>query len=116
MNAIVKASLFIMAGMGGTWIVREATDVYGGSAASGLMQAQPAAKPPAGAPPAAQPAGTPPAVQQISREEMEEELRKAQAAIAAGGARGSAKADGNSEFRPTKPLPADLPVALPSDI
>lgn len=107
MNAIAKASLFIMVGMGGTWIVREATDAFAGGTASGLMQSQAEA---------AQAATKPSAVQPISREEMEEELRKAQAAIAAGGASGPAKSESNREFRPTKPLPADLPIALPSDI
>jgi hypothetical protein len=106
-NVIAKASLFIMAGMGATWIVREATDVFGGGPASRLTQTGPAN---------AQPAGTPSEVKPISREEMEAELRKAQAAIAAGGAPESAKGEGSREFRPTKPLPADLPVALPSDI
>jgi hypothetical protein len=106
-NVIAKASLFVMAGMGATWVVREATDAFGGGPASSLTQAEPAAT---------KPAGTPTEVKPITREEMEEELRKAQAAIAAGGAAETAKSEGTKEFRPTKPLPADLPVALPSDI
>jgi hypothetical protein len=106
-NVIAKASLFVMAGMGATWVVREATEVFGAGPASRLTQAQDSA-------PA--PAGNPPAVKPITREEMEEELRKAQAAIAAGGAAKGSNSGETQEFRPTKPLPADLPVALPSDI
>jgi hypothetical protein len=107
MNIIAKASLFIMAGMGATWVVREATDGFGGGPASRLVQAQESTPPAAGG---AQ------VVKEISREEMEEELRKAQGAIAAGEPGQGAKTDETREFRPTKPLPADLPVALPSDI
>jgi hypothetical protein len=107
MNVIAKATLFIMAGMGATWVAREATDVFGVGPASHLTQTQERA-------PA--PAGNAPAVKPITREEMEEELRKAQAAIAAGGAARGPNSGETKEFRPTKPLPADLPVALPSDI
>jgi hypothetical protein len=108
-NVIAKASLFIMAGVGATWVAREATDAFGGGTVSHLNQAQTRDS----APP---PAGHPPEVKPITREEMEEELRKAQAAIAAGGAARGADSAETKEFRPTKPLPADLPVALPSDI
>ena len=107
MNVIAKASLFIFAGMGATWVVREATDGFGGGSASQLVQAQQATPPSAGGAPA---------VKEISRQEMEEELRKAQAAIAARAGGQGEKSGETQEFRPTRPLPADLPVALPSDI
>jgi hypothetical protein len=42
---------------------------------------------------------------------MEAELKRAQQELGEGG-----KDDELREFRPTKPLPADMPIALPSDI
>jgi hypothetical protein len=49
----------------------------------------------------------------MSREEMEEELRRAEAEISG---QGAGKDAGPGEFRPSRPLPADLPISLPSDI
>ena len=108
--AIVKAGLLIVAALGSTWVAREATGVLlGMPQPQTLMQSgqeQPAAGTPGGQ------ATPPPApVPEMSREEMDAELRRAQAEIS-----GGAKESELKEFRPTKPLPADLPVALPSDI
>jgi hypothetical protein len=62
-------------------------------------------------------ADSPPEVPGVTREEMEEELRRAEAEIA--GAEASAQAGAQTgepgEFRPSRPLPADLPIDLPSD-
>lgn len=105
---VIKAGLLIAAALGSTWVAREATGtLFGIPAPQTLMQTeQPAAQPPAGG---ATTAPTP--VPEMSREEMDAEFRRAQAEIAGGGKETELK-----EFRPTKPLPADLPVALPSDI
>ena len=107
MNVVTKAAFFVIAGMGGTWVAYEATGIFSPpTAGSRLTQTREQTRGPAGAPaPAA------PVVRQLSKEEVEEELKKAQEAMSKGGTTEELK-----EFRPTKPLPADLPVALPSDI
>ena len=108
---ILKVALVVMVGFGSTWVARAATDVLLGVRAPATMRvhaenAQPAAGPAATEQPAARPV-----VPEMSREEMEAELRHAQAEL------GEKKStDDLREFRPTKPLPADLAVALPSDI
>jgi hypothetical protein len=48
---------------------------------------------------------------EMSREEMDAELKRAEAQIS-----GAGRDTELREFRPTKPLPADLAIALPSDI
>lgn len=107
---IVKVGLVVMAGLGSTWVARAATDALLGvrGPAATLVQA-PAAPPATG--PAASGESPPPVVPEMSREEMDAELRRAQAELS-----GAKNQDELREFRPTKPLPADLPVALPSDI
>jgi hypothetical protein len=103
---ILKVALVMAAGLGSTWAARVTTDtLLGAPAATSLVQAaqQPA---PAGGPP------SPPAVPEMSREEMEAELKRAQREISGGPARDEEL----REFRPTRPLPADLAIALPSDI
>jgi hypothetical protein len=55
-------------------------------------------------------ADTPSPVPEMSREEMEAELKRAQQELA------GKPDDEMREFRPSKPLPADLPIALPSNI
>jgi hypothetical protein len=107
---IVKVGLVVMAGLGSTWVARAATDALLGvrEPVATLVQA-PDAQPVAG--PAAADKPAPPAVPEMSHEEMEAELRRAQAELS-----GAKNTDELREFRPTRPLPADLPVALPSDI
>lgn len=105
---IVKVGLVVAAALGSTWAARAVTGVPGAPApAAALVQAAEPGPAPAGGASGAQP----PAVPDMSREEMEEELRRAQAEMAGGG-----REQGLDEFRPSKPLPADLPIALPSDI
>jgi hypothetical protein len=109
---ILKAGLVIAAALGSTWVAREATEsVLGVTQAQALVQAAEPRQPPGGAttPPAA-PQSSSPAVPQISEKEIEEELRRAKAEI-------SGKPAGDmDEFRPTKPLSADIAIALPSDM
>jgi hypothetical protein len=58
---------------------------------------------------AAQESGEPPeSVEQLSQEEMDAEMERIEEALG--------ESDEVVEFIPTKPLAADLPVALPSDI
>jgi len=104
---ILKIGLVIAAGLGSTWAAREATEFLGMPAPQRFVQAP--ADEGAGAAGAGEAAA--PAVPELSREEMDEEFQKAQAEI-----RGGDKEAELREFRPTKPLPADLPIALPSDI
>ena len=89
---IVKVGLVVMVGLGSTWVARAATDALRDVVSSA-------------------PAPAPPVMPEMSREEMDAELRRAQAEI-----NGTKNPDELREFRPTRPLPADLPVALPSDI
>ena len=111
---ILKVVLVMMAGLGSTWVARATTDaLLGPSTASALVQAtaaQPDATPPAAGPTPGSSPG-PPVVPEMSREEMEAELERARAE------RGGARNEGDlREFRPTRPLAADLAIALPSDI
>ena len=106
MHFATKAGFLIMAGMGATWVAYEASDAFLAPSVSRLTQAT-------GAAPA--PAATTPPIKQLSKEELEEELKKAQAAMSEAGSK-DVSPDEIREFRPTKPLPADLPVSLPSDI
>lgn len=108
---IFKVGLVMAAGLGSTWAARTVTDAWLGPqpAAAALAQvpaAEPAA-PAGGAGGAAAPAKPP----ELSREELDAELRRAQAELA-----GKPSADELKEFRPSKPLAADLAIALPSDI
>jgi hypothetical protein len=100
---ILKIGLVIAAGLGSTWAARVSTDALLSPAM--LTQAEePGAA--TGTPSA------PAAIPEMSREEMEAELKRAQDGIS-----GSPVQDaGLREFRPTRPLPADLAIALPSDI
>jgi hypothetical protein len=60
-----------------------------------------------------QPEGAPPDVKELSQEELDAEMRRMDEVLgeSSPGESGEVK-----EFIPTKPLAADLPVALPSDI
>ncbi len=102
---IIKVGLVIAAGLGSTWMARETTEaLFGVSAPRQYLQAQED-----GAAGGAE--QTTPAVPEMSREEMDKEFREAQAQMGGGGKEAELR-----EFRPTRPLPADLPIALPSDI
>lgn len=111
---VFKVGMVIAAGLGSTWMAREATEaLFGVPRPQFLLQAEQPDREPAAqdaAASGAQPAAAP-AVPELSREEMEAELRRAQAEL---GAR--PKDEELREFRPTRPLPADLGIALPSDI
>lgn len=105
---IVKIALVMAAGLGSTWAARVTTDaLLGGAPAQTLVQA--AEQGESGTPQGAAP--SPPAIPAMSREEMDAELKRAQAEISGAGRDAELR-----EFRPTKPLPADLAIALPSDI
>ncbi len=108
---MLRIALVVMAGLGSTWVARAATDALFGPrpAASTLVQAADAG--PAGGPATPEQRPAPPAVPEMSAEEMQAELRRAQEELG-----GKPGADELREFRPTRPLPADLPIALPSDI
>ena len=108
--AVLRAALVVAGALGSTWAVREASEAWLSPSVrpAALMQAQPS--------PAQQPAGadnapSPAPVKQLTREEMDADLRRAQAELA-----GKPSNTELEEFRPTKPLPADIAIALPSDI
>ena len=52
--------------------------------------------------------GEQPGIEQLSQEELDAEMRRMEEALG--------ESDEVVEFVPTKPLAADLPIALPSDI
>jgi hypothetical protein len=99
----LRVLVVMAAGLGSTWAARMTTDALLGSPAA-ISFAQSTGETAAGG-------AAPPAVPEMSREEMDAELKRAQAEISGKGNEAELR-----EFRPTKPLPADLPIALPSDI
>lgn len=105
---IFKVGLVMVAGLGSTWAARQVTDAWLGPPGPAYLMQAPAAAPAA---PAAGGAAAPAKPPELSREEMEAELRRAQAELA-----GKPSADELQEFRPSRPLAADLAIALPSDI
>jgi hypothetical protein len=60
-----------------------------------------------------QPAVDQPEVEQLSQEELDAEMQRMEEAL---NESGLGESDEIREFIPTKPLSADLPIALPSDI
>jgi hypothetical protein len=117
---IVKIALVMMTGLGSTWVARTTTEaLLPGTLPVRLVPVEvtDAAEPSAGAPASGDagrldaPASKPPsAPAPISREEMEAEIRRAQAEIA-----GKPAASDVDEFRSARPLSADIGIALPSD-
>ncbi|GIK34630.1 MAG: hypothetical protein AMXMBFR45_10900 [Gammaproteobacteria bacterium] len=105
---VFKVGLVMAAGLGSTWAARQVTDAWLGPPGPQYLMQAPAAEPAA---PAAAGAAAPAKPPELSREEMEAELRRAQAELD-----GKPTADELQEFRPSKPLAADLAIALPSDI
>jgi hypothetical protein len=99
---MLKAGLMIAAALGSTWAAREATNVVLG-APQALVQAGQTQQEGGGA--------AKPAVPQISQKELDEELKRAQAEISGKPAPGDM-----DEFRPSRPLSADIAIALPSDM
>jgi hypothetical protein len=102
----LKIGLVIAAGLGSTWAARVSTDALFDTASPAMLTQSEEPGAAAGTP------SPPPAIPEMSREEMEAELKRARDGIS-----GSPVQDaGLREFRPTRPLPADLAIALPSDI
>lgn len=95
---LLKSMAVAVLALGTTWAAAAATEtIFGVPRPPLLLQATASAE--------AKP------VPEISREEMAAELKRAQTGI---GTRPGAEE--LREFRPTKPLAADLAIALPSDI
>lgn len=103
---LLKVGFVVAAGLGSTWAAREATDAFFVQS-QGHQLVQAAGKTPA----PAEAAKAPPSGPSPDQEQIDAELKRAQDEIA-----GRGKDDELKEFRPTKPLSADLAVALPSDI
>ncbi|MCK6371689.1 MAG: hypothetical protein L6Q83_10280 [Gammaproteobacteria bacterium] len=103
---ILKVLLVMAAGLGSTWMAREATEaVFGVARPQFLTQAE---QPPQGS---AGRQGGAVAAPEPGRQKMEADLRRAQERLGMG-----VTSEELREFRPTRPLPADLAVELPSDI
>ncbi len=60
-----------------------------------------------------QPGDEQPGIEQLSQEQLDAEMRRVEEALDESGL---GESDEVVEFIPTKPLAADLPIALPSDI
>jgi hypothetical protein len=113
MKFLARLLAVMIAGMGLTWAARELSDAFLGPPAFRLTAA-PDAAPAAAAPPPAATASPPAAtVPPAPADATEQELHRARQALGTPATRGDA---GPQEFKPTKPTPADLPLALPSDI
>ncbi len=113
---IIKVLGVMAVGLGSVGIAHLATGSEPGGAPSDppvaeTTSAPPPSSPPVSTPPSAPAPADPPRVGDMSREEMEAELRKAQDELA-----GKPVEPGQKEFRASRPLPADLPIDLPSDI
>lgn len=111
-SAWVRAVAFAAAAAGLAWAAGEFTRMSGARLALEQDQAAAAA---AGSEQPATPGSAPPSteaepIRQLSDEEIEAELRKAEAAVQGG------KGSEAAEAEASKPLPADLAVPLPSDI
>jgi hypothetical protein len=111
---ILKVLLVMAAGLGSTWMAREATEaVFGVARPQFLTQAE---QPPQGSAGRQGGAGDgrsggAVAAPEPGRQKMEADLRRAQERLGMG-----VTSEELREFRPTRPLPADLAVELPSDI
>lgn len=109
---IVKVGLVIATGLGSTWAAREATDfILGTPHSQALVQATEQQQPAGTSSAPGEAPATAPKIPEISRQEMEDELKRAQAEISGKPAPGD-----NEEFRPSKPLAADVAISLPSDM
>lgn len=110
----LRISLVAAAALGVTWAAEQAVQRAARDGVPVLMQVEaggsesPAQEQTVEDDPAAVPAPNP--VPEISAEEMEAELARIEAAVA------GADEDDLEEFTPSKPLAADLAIALPSDI
>lgn len=110
----LRISLVAAAALGVTWAAEQAVQRAARDGVPVLMQAEPgraeaaAEQPAATEDPDSTPAPNP--VPEISAEEMESELARIEAAVS------GAETEDLEEFTPSKPLAADLAIALPSDI
>lgn len=103
---ILKVALIAAGGLGVTWAASQVTGSLLGLDADRVRvaQADGGAKPDQG-----QAAGKT-EIEQLSDEEIARELERIEAAS------GAANPDELEEFKPSRPLAADLAIALPSDI
>ena len=110
--SILRITLIALAALGVTWAADQAVRRAALDAVPVLAQAETGRAEPVGAAgaPAEDAAGTPDAAAELSPEEVAEELARIEAAVA------GAETEDLEEFTPTKPLAADLSIALPSDI
>ena len=98
----IKVILLIAVGLGIAW----AAD---GPAQAPAQVQQPEVQQPGGQ----QPGDEQPDIEQLSQEELDAEMQRMEEALDESGL---GESDEVVEFIPTKPLAADLPIALPSDI
>jgi hypothetical protein len=111
---MLRIALIAAAALGVTWAAEQAVQRMAQAPAPVMAQADPA---PAGQAPDPDAGGTgdaapakPGPLPELSSEDVEKELARIEAEVSGEGA------DDLEEFTPTKPLAADLAIALPSDI
>ena len=113
---LFRIGIFAFAAFGATWAAEQLVLSISPEAEPVVVaQAEQASSPsaPESAPAAAEGAesgGASAQIEALSGEEIEQELARIEAAVS------GAEVDELEEFTPTKPLAADLAIALPSDI
>lgn len=109
---ILRITLIAAAALGVTWAADQIVRRAAQDGVPVLTQAETGGREPAGGAQeqADTSADTPAAIPEMSSEEVAEELARIEAAVA------GAEEEDLEEFTPTKPLAADLAIALPSDI
>ncbi|UCG71845.1 MAG: hypothetical protein JSV45_11345 [Chromatiales bacterium] len=109
---MLRILLIAVAALGVTWAAEQVVRSAVQDGVPVLTQVETGGRAPAaGTGEQAEPeAGTPPAIPEMSTEDMEDELARIEAAVA------GAEDEDLEEFTPSKPLAADLAIALPSDI
>jgi hypothetical protein len=112
MIAVMKTSLIVFTGLGLTWAAGQVSDAVLNPASAKVVLAQ--ADNPADSP-ADQADSTPPdaidtpEIEQLTEEELDAELARIEDAA-------GLENEELEEFVPSKPLAADIPISLPSDI
>lgn len=109
---ILRITLIAAAALGVTWAADQVVRRAAQEGVPVLTQVEPGSSEPAAAveQPAAAEAAAPAAIPEMSAEEIDDELARIEAAVA------GAEDEDLEEFTPSKPLAADLAIALPSDI
>jgi len=112
MIAVMKTSLIVIAGLGLTWAAGQVSDAVLNPASASVVLAQadnPADSPADQADSTSSDAIDTPEIEELTEEELDAELARIEDAA-------GLDDEELEEFVPSKPLAADIPISLPSDI